>query len=638
MPFLMKFSFGPVQDFIAAARKIEDLWSGSQMLGDLMAEVHSAITKKAGVEIVYPAGGPGQEVNLPNTFLIMAQNGEAHDLAAYIKNEARKAFEKLIETRIREGGCLYVEDLADRQINGFLDMCWAAAEPAGNFPLALKNLNSLFDAAKKTRMFSQTAESGIKCALQPTLSALVPPIFCEKQINPDKDARNFWKTLKGREDVPKRFQDAIKADDGERFSAIGLAKRMYRRESNVTPFPSTYSVATALWRLRLLEKTRTDDNLRSELGKLLSEAGEISESLSEIGSSNCPTSTLAKTIPALVPYKDDACGYLLEWEPQLFVETETKPDAMDLEKQLAGKIRKIVRLAEEAKLDTPPKHYALILADGDSMGMIVRSCETKERLQYLSRQLQEFAMAAVETVRDKAVCGREIYAGGDDLMAVVPVESAIRTACEWRRQYREKMRDFGYAECQSETLAHTHTTPATLSVAVMAAPVNYPLNRLLREARHKLENEAKAGEKDALAISVIKGGGEACSVTLPAERESRDSEKNNTFRHFETWAEDISQLVGSKGISSKSMHDLKTVSEQLRASSFEKDGLIGDIITARLATNRELPEAQLVRIRDRVSLFLTHIRQFQAEPRFANPALLADTLLVLRNMGRLSCL
>ena len=54
-PAFLKFQLGPVQDFIAAARSIRDLWSGSYLLSWLMAAGMKALSAQAGPDaVIFP--------------------------------------------------------------------------------------------------------------------------------------------------------------------------------------------------------------------------------------------------------------------------------------------------------------------------------------------------------------------------------------------------------------------------------------------------------------------------------------------------------------------------------------------------------------------------------------------------------
>src|SRR5260221_1422362 len=54
MKHLMIFSIGPVQDFIAAARRRRDLWYGSWMLSELSRAAAKAVLEQSG-ELIFPS-------------------------------------------------------------------------------------------------------------------------------------------------------------------------------------------------------------------------------------------------------------------------------------------------------------------------------------------------------------------------------------------------------------------------------------------------------------------------------------------------------------------------------------------------------------------------------------------------------
>lgn len=54
---MLRMQIGPVQDFIAAARTSRDLWSGSYLLSRLMAAALHHLEHQAGVEVIFPCTG-----------------------------------------------------------------------------------------------------------------------------------------------------------------------------------------------------------------------------------------------------------------------------------------------------------------------------------------------------------------------------------------------------------------------------------------------------------------------------------------------------------------------------------------------------------------------------------------------------
>ena len=53
-PLMLMFTIGPVQSFIEASRKTEDLWMGSYILSYLIATAMEKV-QGDGIEIIYPA-------------------------------------------------------------------------------------------------------------------------------------------------------------------------------------------------------------------------------------------------------------------------------------------------------------------------------------------------------------------------------------------------------------------------------------------------------------------------------------------------------------------------------------------------------------------------------------------------------
>jgi CRISPR-associated protein Cmr2 len=627
MTHLLKFSFGPVQDFIAAARKLEDLMSGSAMLDELMQKAQATVVSH-GV-VIYPAAVPTSNqklVNHPN-ILLAKVDGDGVATAEAIVAAVREHFSEMINKCLDSHLSNFQSATALRQIGGFLEISWAAVRwdgSDGDFKRALIAVNTKFDAVKRTRVFAQQQESGPKCTLQPALSAL-PPV---NGVSSDGDIRHFWRNL---------GISGVRHDKGERFSAIGLAKRLYRRnlDSSLPCFPSTYSVSTAMWRRRLLEQC---------------EKTVVKKALEDLGAPSGDTKATPNTIPALLEKEGNGHAFL-NWEPQVFVEPE---EACEREATQLKRVRDFLHAIGESELGIgePPKHYALLVADGDSMGRVVDARESVVTMQELSKALNDFAACAARLAESPTVCGRSIYAGGDDVMAVTPVETALNTACEWRRLFADRMNAYTFTGDDNKP------RKATLSVALLVAPVDYPLNRLLRESHQVLNSRAKADEKDALAIVVYKGDSEACSVILPTEAILPEwiepTPRPETAWMLDAWSKGIKNLISGRKLSTKTMYDLRETlgivgemwqKDLAMVSSGERGTkreharqLLGSIINARLATNRSLNEDDVKKLRETIEDFLAAIQTRSAEKRFRNPELVADVLIVLRNLGRMSCL
>ncbi|HXT35212.1 MAG TPA: type III-B CRISPR-associated protein Cas10/Cmr2, partial [Chloroflexota bacterium] len=165
MSFLLAISLGPVQEFIAAARKTRDLWYGSALLADLARSAARALAD-GGAELIFPdltAGGDSAPV--ANKLLAIVPDAPAERAA-----HARRAAEaRLLAARddaltvARERGLMPLLDrsLLDQQLDGFLEWfaAWWPYNPAGpdSYPEARRQVEALLAGRKAVRDFVPAA-------------------------------------------------------------------------------------------------------------------------------------------------------------------------------------------------------------------------------------------------------------------------------------------------------------------------------------------------------------------------------------------------------------------------------------------------------------------------------------------------
>ena len=97
---LLAISVGPVQEFIAAARRTRDLWFGSYLLSEISKAVARAV-RDAGGELIFPHPNsdltPESESNVANVILaeIPVDKGEPGELATKAKAAAIACWRRL---------------------------------------------------------------------------------------------------------------------------------------------------------------------------------------------------------------------------------------------------------------------------------------------------------------------------------------------------------------------------------------------------------------------------------------------------------------------------------------------------------------------------------------------------------------
>lgn len=134
------------------------------------------------------------------------------------------------------------------------------------------------------------------------------------------------------------------------------------------------------------------------------------------------------------------------------------------------------------------KYIAVIAMDGDHMGEQLSGFTSKDDHRRFSEKLAGFAKSVEISSGDGAL----IYAGGDDVLAVVKATRAIDIAHKLARQFKDAIRADGVS--------------ASAGIAIGSAKA--PLQDLIHEA-HAAESRAKhVYGRDALAVSVLKRSGE----------------------------------------------------------------------------------------------------------------------------------
>ena len=144
--------------------------------------------------------------------------------------------------------------------------------------------------------------------------------------------------------------------------------------------------------------------------------------------------------------------------------------------------------ADKVEATTLGSYIAVLALDGDHMGGKLSGFKTQEEHRAFSERLAQFA----QSVSIKPEDGQLIYAGGDDVLAVVKATRAIPIARELAALFKTKVAVDGI----------------TASVGIAIGSSKAPLQDLVHEA-HAAESRAKhIYGRNALAISVVKRSGE----------------------------------------------------------------------------------------------------------------------------------
>ena len=188
----------------------------------------------------------------------------------------------------------------------------------------------------------------------------------------------------------------------------------------------------------------------------------------------------------------------------------------------------------------PPAYYAVLAMDGDDMGGWLRGDQSPKVRQVMhpdlvryfenlrgaeagldarrpvgpalhaaiSEALANFALHFVPPIVDQH-CGTLIYAGGDDLLALLPTSAAVRCARELYQTFRS---DWLVDQAGHERLLMGNKATASAGLAI----VHYKEDlRLALQTARAAEKAAKKTGRDALEITACRRSGERSSALCP---------------------------------------------------------------------------------------------------------------------------
>jgi len=165
--------------------------------------------------------------------------------------------------------------------------------------------------------------------------------------------------------------------------------------------------------------------------------------------------------------------------------------------------------ASQAEDTLGERYIAAIAFDGDSIGAWVSGGKLPDAADLLthhgdfSAALGRFALGRARSIVEGDVDGENkgflIYAGGDDVVALVPADIAVSVA--------EKLRTAFTEECGNIGPAKDGTRPDA-SAGIVIAHVKSPLQDLIREARIAEKRAKDIIGRPAFSVSLMKRSGE----------------------------------------------------------------------------------------------------------------------------------
>lgn len=576
----LSFSIGPVQPFVAAARSVRDLWTGSAILSWLTFQAMQPIIEELGpTALVFPAlrGAPLMDLwlskelpareqlkpnadalkapSIPNRFLAMVpwgREGEAgRAIAARCDESVRQAWRRLADAVKQKLDPLLQQlfpDWAarwDAQIENYFEVLTAV------LPTSICDDDALARLLGKSTFAKAWPDAGAVRALNDCMPADHRPSYEQKdagrwqaqvefagrllaaaravrhvppstaasaagqypnkctlfgsfeQMGPDnlKASRQFWEKAAANVVI-----EGVRLGKRDRFCAVALAKRFAAPaflakelglEQDSLRIPDTWTVAAALWLKRAgIDWTHFENrNGQRWNGQWLHWRGQHDDADEDrvpddtwtaLESARKRVTQKPPVYYAILKMDADEIGAWLRGEKAPRLREILHPDTRAYFEGLPD--REAVRTALDARRPVGPALHAAI-----------------------SEALANFAVHVVPHLVAKH-CGTVIYAGGDDVLALLPVETALYCAWELRQAFSGLPPVNGSADpgywCRLDGRELLMMGPrASLSAGIAVLHAKDDLREGLEAAR-QAEKAAKAGGRDALVVTVQRRSGE----------------------------------------------------------------------------------------------------------------------------------
>lgn len=178
MTSLLAISLGPVQDFIAAARRTADLHAGSELL---VAVVGAAANTFTAEELIFPTNPQAGGANKILAVVSDDPAGRAETARQAAVHSLTEAWSHARQDLTKPGLDRFVDwERADEQITDFLEF-YAAWTPLVEYAASRTRVERLLAARKALRNFRPLAgerEGYPRSALDPSRASVVTPQWC----------------------------------------------------------------------------------------------------------------------------------------------------------------------------------------------------------------------------------------------------------------------------------------------------------------------------------------------------------------------------------------------------------------------------------------------------------------------------
>ena len=576
-PKIGVFSITPVQSFIAKSRKLADYHNASVILSWLCAEGLLAVINELGPDhILYPSlldqsmieatvfkglnlqdilenyqntlpYKPDQTVaSLPNKFVFLLPANQEKRVFEIIEEKINSKWQQLsgevLALLKHKTGGDHLDVIFNRQIRNFWDFQWAAC----NF-LTINDLPSFSNLFGDDKLKNETeiikafiAQFKDANLLYPHTHSLVQTLLAASKTNQSKirQPEPGVKCLEcGEFEVVHNMSDA--SELGSKMFKDKLTKFYGSIKFNNPYLLREKDRLCSICMIKRLAYEALKSSSNKELDLLADALGTDYPSTTEMA-----TKELVDEINAKNP------NFFNHEKKKAFFE---KLHDADHDEEFDNKLKKELNKLD-IKFKEQDKYFAVLAMDGDKIGDLVNGVTVsanwgsvlnpvlntriqsgiltkavikqhihKKRIlspalhQSISDALGQFSIFGVSKIISNHD-GKLIYAGGDDVLAILPLSKAFKAACEIQKLYNSgfvTQTSEGYVPAVKATAQNPtcrllgDSAGVSISAALLIVHHKQPLQGVLDEVQMILKNEAKSkGGRNSIVVRVKKRSGQ----------------------------------------------------------------------------------------------------------------------------------
>lgn len=522
-------TIGPVQAFVAQARRTRDFWAGSFILSFLSSVAMVAVRQQKGaIEFPLPDEGylswlKGNAENniakplqgsVPNRFKAMeVKVGEGFDpeaVVAAVKQTWRELAELVWQGDLQAvtANSTQAKAIWDRQVDDFWEISWCLTPD--------KDVSNLLDRRKNWRSHLVADEPGVKCSLMEGYQEL------SGQLAPGEEVRAFWQTVGEQNDSLYR---EIRED--EHLCAIAFVKRRFvhyfhrlkvqlpavgsfesqelRGWNLPTSVPSIAYMAAMPWLAATASSAVDNPDILLTLKNLEKALNEL-DSPWEGRVANYIRLACEKAGYSGGKWQQVNGQYLFRPALDQSIKEARHEGSLGAEQLASLEVvaKTLQELRNQTGLGEPSPFYAILLMDGDSLGVQMSDAGKQKGI---SEGLNNFTLGVPSIIEKHS--GFLVYAGGDDVLAILPQPFALACASEVKDFYNQC-----FAKVNSQLKGNKIFT--SISAGINFAHYKTPLTQVLFDSHQLLDDVAKEQTgRNSIAVRVWKPGGLHTEWTAP---------------------------------------------------------------------------------------------------------------------------